>query len=180
MFVGEFLCCVPLLWSHFSRSSKGDPSVASLLNKIGLGKSSDEGYARVAQTEDDEAEDVEGMDLDNALTGWRMMWMWFPAFFDSESPSQNDADDSLRDHSDEHRTHPHSCIDLPDVSRCPRPLGRYLVSHVPPTAPLPLSMDFLVYRRPWCLPCWSFWKSSQEECQRGTARRIDTDRNERR
>jgi hypothetical protein len=84
MFVGEFLCCVPLLWSHFSRSSKGDPSVASLLNKIGLGKSSDEGYSRIAQTEGDEAEDVEGLELDNALTGWRMMWMWFPAFFDSE------------------------------------------------------------------------------------------------
>lgn len=81
MFVGEFLCCLPLLWSHFSGSSKGDPSVASLLNKIGLGKSSDEGYARVGQ-----AEDVEGVELDNALTGWRMMWMWFPAFFDSESP----------------------------------------------------------------------------------------------
>jgi hypothetical protein len=168
MFVGEFLCCVPLLWSHFSRSSKGDPSVASLLNKIGLGKSSNEGYSRVAQTEGDEAEDVEGMELDNALTGWRMMWMWFPAFFDSESPDPEEADDSLRDHSHECRTHSHPRIHLPDVSRCPRPLGWHLISHVSASTPLPLPMDFLVYRRPWCLPCWSFWKSSQEERQRRT------------
>jgi hypothetical protein len=84
MFVGEFLCCVPLLWSHFSRSSKGDPSVASLLSKIGLGKSSTEGYSRVGQAEEDEDENVEEAELNNALTGWRMMWMWFPAFFDSE------------------------------------------------------------------------------------------------
>lgn len=86
MFVGEFLCCVPLLWSHFSRSSKGDPSVASLLSKIGIGQSVDEGYSRVGRTEEEEEEDLEESDLDNALTGWRMMWMWFPAFFDSESP----------------------------------------------------------------------------------------------
>jgi hypothetical protein len=85
MFVGEFLCCLPLLWSHFSRSSKGDSSVASLLGKIGLGKTSDEGYSRVEQTADDEAEDEEQDELDNALTGSRMLWMWFPAFFDSES-----------------------------------------------------------------------------------------------
>jgi hypothetical protein len=179
MFVGEFLCCVPLLWSHFSRSSKRDPSVASLLNKIGLGKSSDEGYARVGQNEDEEVEDVEGVELNDALTGWRMMWMWFPAFFDSESPYPTKTDDSLWDHSHERRTHLDPCIDLSDVSRCPRPLGRHLVSHVLTTAPLPLPMDFFMYRRPWCLPCWSFGKSSQEECQRGTAGRIHSDSHKR-
>jgi hypothetical protein len=82
MFVGEFLCCVPLLWTQLSRS-KGDSAIASVLRRIGLHKSSNEGYSPVGQTEDEE-EDAEEEELDNALTGWRMLWMWFPAFFDSE------------------------------------------------------------------------------------------------
>ena len=154
MFVGEFLCCLPLLWSHFSGSSKGDPSVASLLNKIGLGKSSDEGYARVDQTEDEEAEDVEGVEMDNALTGWRMMWMWFPAFFDSQSTSPSRADGSLRNHSDECWPYPHPRFDIPDVSRGSRVVGRYLIGHLSPTPSLPLPVDVSVCRYSRCLPCW--------------------------
>jgi hypothetical protein len=85
MFVGEFLCCVPLMWSYMSRSSKGDASIPGILRKIGVLKDSTEGYSRVGQTEDDEVDEEEAEErVDDALTGWRMMWMWFPAFFDSE------------------------------------------------------------------------------------------------
>lgn len=59
MFVGEFMCCIPLLWQR--------------------GKAKPHEYTHVAGDED---EDVVA---EETLTGWRMCWMWFPAFFDSES-----------------------------------------------------------------------------------------------
>jgi hypothetical protein len=54
MFIGEFLCCVPLLWQRRNKHQ----------------------YAPVGEDEGEEEE---------TLSGWRMGWMWFPAFFDSES-----------------------------------------------------------------------------------------------
>ena len=83
MFVGEFLCCVPLLWSYLSRSSKGETSIPGILRKIGVLKQTTEGYSRVSQNVDEDVDEDEEL-VDDALTGWRMMWMWFPAFFDSE------------------------------------------------------------------------------------------------
>lgn len=54
MFIGEFMCCLPLIWHRFNAK----------------------GYQPVP--EDDEVEE-------ETLSGWRMGWMWFPAFFDSTS-----------------------------------------------------------------------------------------------
>jgi hypothetical protein len=81
MFIGEFLCCIPLLWSHWSRSSKTGSPITRLLSKVGLATPSDAGYARVQANEDEEEDQEE--DEQDKLTGWRMLWMWFPAFFDS-------------------------------------------------------------------------------------------------
>jgi hypothetical protein len=54
MFIGEFMCCLPLLWQRYKAK----------------------GYTPLAD------EDLE--DLEETLSGWRMGWMWFPAFFDSK------------------------------------------------------------------------------------------------
>lgn len=69
MFVGEFLCCIPLIWTYARSSQEG--STFSRISKIWKGNE----YTLVG--EDDE-------EVEDSLTGWRMCWMWFPAFFDSE------------------------------------------------------------------------------------------------
>ena len=88
MFIGEFLCCLPLLWSQLSRHSKeGQGSLKeSVLWAFGS-DTSGRGRYRSLETSADEGDDDEverGEDTDDALTGRRMLWMWFPAFFDSE------------------------------------------------------------------------------------------------
>lgn len=95
MFIGEFLCCLPLLWSQLSRTHKDGQRSAPARLLAALGLRSDDGsrYRRVSV--DDEVEnqgvtDEEDTDeeafrsREEKLEGWRMMWMWFPAFFDSE------------------------------------------------------------------------------------------------
>ncbi|ODO09915.1 hypothetical protein I350_02138 [Cryptococcus amylolentus CBS 6273] len=64
MFIGEFGCCLPLLWSYYHGPT-----------------TQPEEYSRVDDhlEEDSEAEDE---DAGHVLQGWRMCWMWFPAFFD--------------------------------------------------------------------------------------------------
>jgi hypothetical protein len=91
MFIGEFLCIVPLLWQHLQASTKNEtlPPDASIFTRI-IGRvalrtgPSQNGYTHVAGDEDDEELEEDDSDVDR-LTGWRMGWMWFPAFFDSES-----------------------------------------------------------------------------------------------
>lgn len=88
MFIGEFLCCLPLLWSQLSRQNKeGQGSLKeSLLWAFGRGTSGRGQYrpldATAEDTDEGELERSEG--TDDALIGRRMLWMWFPAFFDSE------------------------------------------------------------------------------------------------
>jgi hypothetical protein len=53
-----------------------------MLSKLGLASASDAEYAPVHTTEDEDDEEQQ-LEVDDKLTGWRMMWMWFPAFFDS-------------------------------------------------------------------------------------------------
>lgn len=80
MFIGEFLCCLPLIWGLLSRPGKEGETVASRLFGI-FGYGNTRGDYRPV---DDQAEENEDLSED-ALTGWRVCWMWFPAFFDSES-----------------------------------------------------------------------------------------------
>jgi hypothetical protein len=62
MFIGEFLCCIPLLWQ----------------------RSRNRGSGYVVVPSDDFQSDIDHRE-EETLSGWRMGWMWFPAFFDSES-----------------------------------------------------------------------------------------------
>ncbi|TYJ56468.1 hypothetical protein B9479_002871 [Cryptococcus floricola] len=90
MFIGEFGCCLPLLWSYYHGREKKTSSgpQASVFSRIvarlplGSGPTTQpEEYSRVDDhfEEDSEAEDE---DAGHVLQGWRMCWMWFPAFFD--------------------------------------------------------------------------------------------------
>lgn len=69
MFIGEFFCCLPLIWKYFSQKRQGTESMFASEN------------AEENRLLDGGSIDVED---DNALKGWRVCWMWFPAFFDSE------------------------------------------------------------------------------------------------
>jgi hypothetical protein len=69
MFIGEFLCCIPLVWQYARSSQQG--TVFSRIARIWEPRPA--GYAPVGEEEEDET-----------LCGWRMCWMWFPALFDSE------------------------------------------------------------------------------------------------
>nr|ODN80210.1 integral membrane protein [Cryptococcus depauperatus CBS 7841] len=71
MFIGEFLCFIPLLWTRYNSQKKTqfDPQ-ASLLSPSNMNECNVE-------------EEEEGSILaDNQLSGWRVCWMWLPAFFD--------------------------------------------------------------------------------------------------
>ena len=90
MFIGEFLCCLPLLWSQLSHHNKeGQGSLKdSILWALGRDTSGRGQYQPLDASTDDVGDDDElerGGETDDALTGRRMLWMWFPAFFDSES-----------------------------------------------------------------------------------------------
>lgn len=77
MFIGEFLCVIPLLWNWFATARKGR---ASYLDR--LLKRAPTGYGAIPRDEDEDEE----MDIDHIqMRGWAICWMWFPAFFDSES-----------------------------------------------------------------------------------------------
>ncbi|WWD18702.1 hypothetical protein CI109_103156 [Kwoniella shandongensis] len=98
MFAGEFLCFIPLLWTQYRSSNKArrrssiEPQASvftRILNRLPLGQASTaspEGYSHVGEHVNGEDDDDEGEELivgrGDALTGWRMLWMWFPAFFD--------------------------------------------------------------------------------------------------
>jgi hypothetical protein len=94
MFVGEFLCCVPLLWKYRHTPAKTTAlgPDASLFTRIlarvplGTGPSAPQSYTHVAGYESDDQDDESAVvQLDDTLSGWRVCWMWFPAFFDSAS-----------------------------------------------------------------------------------------------
>lgn len=94
MFIGEFLCCLPLLWSQLSRHNKeGQGSLKdSIMWALGRDTTGRGQYQPLDASTDDAGDDNEaeqGGDTDDALTGRRMLWMWFPAFFDSESKNSN-------------------------------------------------------------------------------------------
>jgi hypothetical protein len=92
MFIGEFLCIIPLLWQHLQDSTKNEapPPDASIFTRIiarvslRTAPGGQHGYTHVAGDEDDEEPEADDSDVER-LTGWRMCWMWFPAFFDSGS-----------------------------------------------------------------------------------------------
>jgi len=152
MFIGEFFCCIPLLWAYFNAKPKGalNPQASvftRILSRIPLGTGSTttpNDYTPVLADEDS-SEDGEDEDelvqrrLDNTLSGWRMCLMWFPAFFDSASPvltffALHGADPSLRHDAHERRTDPHPGQHIPDVAGCACSLGRHLVRHPAPSA----------------------------------------------
>ncbi len=82
MFVGEFLCVIPLLWNWFAVASKGRQSYLERLLK----RSPGEGYGAVSQDEDAVVDDADSDFINHIpMRGWAICWMWFPAFFDSES-----------------------------------------------------------------------------------------------
>lgn len=72
MFIGEFMCGLPLLWAYYKKRKAV--------------KTRPEGYSRVATEESEEEHHLLGHHHDHGqlLSGWRMCWLWFPAFFDSE------------------------------------------------------------------------------------------------
>jgi hypothetical protein len=77
MFIGEFLCVLPLLWNWFATARKGRSSYLDRLLKRSPG------YGAIPQDDEEEAEEL---DIDHIpMRGWAVCWMWFPAFFDSES-----------------------------------------------------------------------------------------------
>ncbi|BEJ13887.1 hypothetical protein CspHIS471_0310610 [Cutaneotrichosporon sp. HIS471] len=74
MFIGEFLCVLPLLWNWFATARKGR---ASYLDR--LLKRPQASYGAISQEEEEEEEET----LDHIpMRGWAVCWMWFPAFFD--------------------------------------------------------------------------------------------------
>jgi hypothetical protein len=100
MFIGELLCCLPLIWGFMTAKPKADKDPQAsvftrILSRIPLGTASTttpNQYAPV-HDDDDSSEDGEEDDeavrwqaVDNSLSGWRMCLMWFPAFFDSAFP----------------------------------------------------------------------------------------------
>ncbi|WVQ65327.1 uncharacterized protein L199_003503 [Kwoniella botswanensis] len=86
MFAGEFLCFIPLLLSYHNRANKViAPPQASMFTRIlarlPLGQRS--GHYETLDEEDDENQPLlASVSEDKLLTGWRVCWMWFPAFFD--------------------------------------------------------------------------------------------------
>jgi hypothetical protein len=74
MFIGEFGCVIPLLWQSQTRRRRRKALAA--------------GYQALAtdeHAEDGVAGEEVGQPALNPLTGFAVCWMWFPAFFDSES-----------------------------------------------------------------------------------------------
>ena len=76
MFIGEFMCCLPIVWSYIA--SRRESSSGFFTRETG--------YGAVAQDDVDES----GLRVggEDHLTGWRVCWMWFPALFDSLSSSR--------------------------------------------------------------------------------------------
>lgn len=70
MFIGEFMCGLPLLWAYYKKRKAM--------------KARSEGYSRVATEENEEEHHLLGHHHDHGqlLSGWKMCWLWFPAFFD--------------------------------------------------------------------------------------------------
>ncbi|KAK4688383.1 hypothetical protein P7C73_g1737, partial [Tremellales sp. Uapishka_1] len=92
MFIGEFFCCLPLIWRYYSKPSKPDvlPPQASMFTRIlarlpyGPSSTVPEGYGYLGTEEDEEETEGDSvkLEIDDTLSGWRVCWMWFPAFFD--------------------------------------------------------------------------------------------------
>lgn len=96
MFIGEFLCVLPLLWNWLATASKGRPSyLERLLKRTPEG----EGYGAIpteAEDADEAGSDVDSEWADHTpMRGLAVCWMWFPAFFDSESRGRVSASKGL-------------------------------------------------------------------------------------
>ncbi len=95
MFIGEFGCCIPLLYTYFTTQTKSNaitPEASILTRILARLPGNATGYTHVpAEDDSDEDEAVAILELDDTLSGWRMCWMWFPAFFDSLSIPGNEA-----------------------------------------------------------------------------------------
>ena len=109
MFIGEFGCCLPLIWRYFTSNPKRSP--------FSKATNDSQGYTQVAQ---DEGEPTPAMDVDEHLTGWRIGLLWFPAFCDSELSApialRKLKRRSLRHDPDECRLDLVSCQHIPNVS----------------------------------------------------------------
>ena len=183
MFVGEFLCVLGLAWTSYSKSKKlssTQPQVSiftRIMARLPVGTVTPS-YHPVGQ--DDDSSEVEDevpeelgvkLDEDNALTGWRMLLMWFPAFFDSMCsivvlvPAMANTR-SLRYDPHERRAHLHSGIDLPNVKRESRTLRRGTIGCVPPTATVSVPMGITAYRHHGRVSSRTVRKSRQESARR--------------
>ena len=93
MFIGEFCCGLPLLYNYFTCPPKttaigaGPESsvLTRILSRLPFGMGSAPGYTHLPADEAVEAENEAVMlALDDRLWGWRVFWLWIPAFFDSK------------------------------------------------------------------------------------------------
>ena len=94
MFIGEFCCGLPLLYKYFTSPVKitaiGAVAPESslfnrLLSRLHFGTASEPGYTHLPVDDALEPDEDEAviLDLDDRLRGWRVLWLWIPAFFDS-------------------------------------------------------------------------------------------------
>jgi cbb3-type cytochrome oxidase subunit 3 len=77
MFIGEFGCCIPIIYAYLRKKSK--KASAAKYSILTQDDAADDGTSDV--------DEVVEAEVPNALSGTRMLWMWFPAFFDSQSTS---------------------------------------------------------------------------------------------
>ncbi|CAD6566767.1 MAG: hypothetical protein TREMPRED_002958 [Tremellales sp. Tagirdzhanova-0007] len=93
MFIGEFCCGLPLLYKYFTSPVKitaiGAVAPESslfnrLLSRLHFGTASEPGYTHLPVDDALEPDEDEAviLDLDDRLRGWRVLWLWIPAFFD--------------------------------------------------------------------------------------------------
>lgn len=86
MFIGEFLCVLPLLWNWLNSPTKGRPTYLSrLLRRTNGGYSPVRGAAEADEDDEVNESDADSDEGDQVpMRGLATFWMWFPAFFDSE------------------------------------------------------------------------------------------------
>ncbi|KAL1413098.1 hypothetical protein Q8F55_000847 [Vanrija albida] len=89
MFIGEFLCALPLLWAYLSTAQDKAGRQNYLSRLLARTPDQPEGYEPVpaepvADEHDADADSDSETELrvGRPLRGWAVFWMWFPAFFD--------------------------------------------------------------------------------------------------
>jgi hypothetical protein len=88
MFIGEFGCVLPLLYQCYGKSETMPDStyLERILARLPIRQPRKrEGYQQVASDEGENVNTPPKVEIGETLAGWRMLLMWFPAFFDSKS-----------------------------------------------------------------------------------------------